>query len=275
MEWAQESLNREDSVRLFDAGRLGSLDPKEVRAELESIAQFLEIPLERAGTLASAAYRSRDSTDGCAEDYGITREALRDGFLPEQSGKSLHVFENTMNACSSEVAESWNEAVAKYWLVSRHEKIVELARTALKGVNSIPPLNLVYSMKGEALHAEGKCRPCVFALRGKCRNEGDMCLYCHLDHPRTKRASLKARNKKKRANSRLRVRTPSPSQSPRGGFHPDMRDWDMREYAMSVAIPLSVMTLREQGSRMTSPSHTVSPHGVSPLHSTLQTLVVG
>ena len=36
-------------------------------------------------------------------------------------------------------------------------------------------------LKGEATHAAGLCRPCLFALRGTCRYIADMCSVCNAD----------------------------------------------------------------------------------------------
>jgi hypothetical protein len=58
-------------------------------------------------------------------------------------------------------------------------------------------------------HAVGTCNPCIFAMRGTCRN-GEACQHCHLPgHAKPKRASKKKRDQKKERMARL-CRTPSP-----------------------------------------------------------------
>mmetsp|Transcript_13886 Transcript_13886/g.38772 ORF Transcript_13886/g.38772 Transcript_13886/m.38772 type:complete len:507 (+) Transcript_13886:51-1571(+) len=213
--WSEQVARHPGSVQMFDAGKLGSLDLRTVTSELERIAEFLEIPKGRAADLAAAAFRSPDYL--VKSDFGISRGAVDDGLLLEQSGKNLHSFEAALNSAAYEVHELWRNAV-KGWLAAPNSQLAELARISMKGVSSTPPLNLTVPMKGEAVHASGMCRPCVFALRGICNNADEMCLYCHASgHTQTKRASLKSRQRKTRRTNQ-RIRTPSPSPSPRGHF---------------------------------------------------------
>ena len=222
VEWAEESAKRPASVQLFDAGKLGSLDPNEVRLELEKIADFLEIPGEDVTALVAAAFRRPDHANegafslplcGCS----LSKDSLFRGHLLEHTaGENLHNFEAAMGSASygaDNVRELWRDAL-RLWIASSSPTLAELALTSMKGIASTPPFRLTFPMKGESVHAAGACCPCVFALRGICRNTEEMCTYCHVSsHQKTKRARLRDRQAKRVAQSKMR--TPSPSPAPR------------------------------------------------------------
>lgn len=207
--WAQEAARYPDQVRLCDAGRLGSLDPKEVKAELEGIANFLEIPVERVLRLVAATFRRPNG-----QTHDLTLSCCAPTFqshLIEESASNLHAFEAAISSAAWNVQRSWKQAV-ETWIVCTSPFLMELARTCMRGVASTPPLVLTIPLRGEALHAAGKCKPCVFMLRNACNN-GEFCMYCHEDgHTRTKRPSKKFRDHRRRLST---DRTPSPSPSPR------------------------------------------------------------
>lgn len=136
-------------------------------------------------------------------------EALNGGHLVEQTGLNLHLFEDAVNSATMDVHTLWRDLL-RIWMGSSSPRLVELAQASMKGISSTPPLALTFPLKGDAAHESGKCRPCVFHLRGICRNAEEMCLYCHAPgHAKTKRASLKVRRRQKAR--RQGARTPSPS----------------------------------------------------------------
>lgn len=210
--WAREAAEHPEYIQLFDAGRLGSLDPKEVRAELENIADFLDIPRERAAELVAATFRRpAGAAEALAKDACSLPSIVEGDHLLEQTGRNLNCFENSLNNAAAEVHELWHTAL-KVWVTSSSSQLVQLARVSMKGMSSTPPLMLTISMKGMRAHEAGTCRPCVFALRGICKNTAEMCLYCHADgHSKTKRASQKMRQVRKAKQDEERIRTPSPS----------------------------------------------------------------
>jgi hypothetical protein len=219
--WSAEAARRPESVRLFDMNRLGSLDRREVKEEFQKIADFLEIPREHATSLVEAAFRPPDlADDAIVQEFGIDHDSVNSGVLVEPTGKNLYMFEAAASSLASEVRELWYNSI-KTWISSPDSKLRDMAEVSLKGVNSTPPLSLTLPLKGDTLHAMGKCRPCVFALRDVCRNTAEACMYCHAEgHAKPKRASHKVRRQKKAM--RDRGRTPSPSPSPyhaRGSEH--------------------------------------------------------
>mmetsp|Transcript_87003 Transcript_87003/g.218996 ORF Transcript_87003/g.218996 Transcript_87003/m.218996 type:complete len:482 (+) Transcript_87003:55-1500(+) len=224
--WAQEAAQNPGSVRIADAGRLGSLDPKEVKAELEDIADFLDIPRERVADLVVATFRRpRDADLALKQDDCVMHEALNGGHLVEQTGLNLHLFEEAVNSASMEVHTLWINLL-KTWIGSSSSQLAQLAEVSMRGVSSTLPAALTFPLKGEAAHESGRCRPCVFHLRGICRNTEEMCLYCHAPgHAKTKRASLKVRQRQKAKLQRGRSPSPSPQNLalPYGKpFHPSL-----------------------------------------------------
>jgi len=204
--WANEAMANPRHVRLCSADRLGSVDAKEVKAELESIAEFLEIPKQSAAELAANLFRRpSDADEALILDDLVPYEALGGGPLIEQYGRNVHLFEDALNAATFEVRSSWRGALGD-WLGSAYSKIAHLVEVSARGIASVPPHVLTVPLKGDAVHAAGACKPCVFNLRGICRDSAEMCLFCHAPgHARTKRASRCVRKARK-----MRARTPSP-----------------------------------------------------------------
>ena len=119
--------------------------------------------------------------------------------------------EDALSQLSAGWAELWSEMLSS---ASRHAGnpcVVEAAQIASRGVLSLPPVSMTEVLKGPSAHLAGLCKPCLFALRGVCRDSAELCRYCHdPSHPRTKRAS-RAKRAWRRALERLR--TPSPGWS--------------------------------------------------------------
>eukprot|EP00928_Gymnodinium_smaydae_P035959 TRINITY_DN2521_c0_g1_i1.p1 TRINITY_DN2521_c0_g1~~TRINITY_DN2521_c0_g1_i1.p1 ORF type:complete len:508 (+),score=56.55 TRINITY_DN2521_c0_g1_i1:88-1524(+) len=215
MVWAEEASLNPDTVRIFDAGRLGSLNPREVKEELEDIAEFLEIPRERASELVAATFRRpKDADDAILQDQCVFKSALNGGHLVELSAPNVYTFEEEMSSSTSQVHVLWRDLLDS-WTHSSSSRLAELARICLQGMAAAPRLSLTIPLKGDALHESGQCRPCVFALRGVCNYTADMCRFCHSPgHSKTKRASLKVRQRRRKAQEREQIRTPSRSPSP-------------------------------------------------------------
>eukprot|EP00928_Gymnodinium_smaydae_P019581 TRINITY_DN17523_c0_g1_i1.p1 TRINITY_DN17523_c0_g1~~TRINITY_DN17523_c0_g1_i1.p1 ORF type:complete len:348 (-),score=42.32 TRINITY_DN17523_c0_g1_i1:320-1363(-) len=213
MMWAEVAERNPDMVQFFDVGRLGSLDPKEVRAELESVAGFLDIPTSRAAELAAATFkRPQDADASLQQDDCIFTQALNGGHLMELSGKNVYTFEDAVSEAAYDV-HSTLRGLLKMWTNSSAVRLVQLAITSLQGIASAPPAFLTSPLKGDLVHAADQCRPCVFNIRGICRNTSDMCMYCHAPHSKVQRPSLKLRQRRRRA-AQVLVRTPSRSPSP-------------------------------------------------------------
>eukprot|EP00928_Gymnodinium_smaydae_P035961 TRINITY_DN2521_c0_g3_i1.p1 TRINITY_DN2521_c0_g3~~TRINITY_DN2521_c0_g3_i1.p1 ORF type:complete len:481 (+),score=49.39 TRINITY_DN2521_c0_g3_i1:50-1444(+) len=215
MEWSEEASRNPSTVRIFDAGRLGSLNPREVKSELEDIADFLEIPRERATDLVTAIFRRpKDADDALLQDQCVNTQALNGGHLLELSAPNVYKFEEEMSSSASQVHVLWRDLLDS-WTHSSCSRLAQLARICLQGMAAAPRLSLTIQLKGDALHEAGQCRPCVFALRGACNFTADMCRFCHSPgHMKTKRASLKVRQRRRKAQEREQIRTPSRSPSP-------------------------------------------------------------
>jgi len=211
--WVRESEKHSGLVGIFDGRRLGSFDPKEVRTELENIAEFLNIPKERAAELVSASFRD-DPDKGALAREPAKLEWVAGGQLQRQSAQSLTHFEESLNTLPIWVREQWR-SMLKSWELSEHPLLRELALASLRGVASTLPLNLTVSFKGGTAHALGTCRPCVFALRGMCQNSEEMCRYCHAPgHEKVSRPRQKTRQSRKAEQERRHMaRTPSPPRS--------------------------------------------------------------
>jgi len=206
--WAQESLERPETVRLFAAERFASHDPAEVRDACGELATFLEIPRpdEAVTQLVEATFdRPADATAALQKDACKPHEAINGGPLIELVGPRLESFQEGLMELSGQVHEIFGQLVAS-WVDCSHPCLARLGRVASRGAGSLLPARLARPLKGAAVHEAGQCRPCVFALRGICRNSAAMCAYCHAEgHAKTKRAS-----RSKRAKRRTRVYTPSP-----------------------------------------------------------------
>jgi len=205
--WARTAAEHPDNVRLFSADRLASWDPKEVRAALAEIGEFLEVeaPGQTADRLASRTFtRPADAAHSLAYDQLPPREAILGGPLVEHLGQRLHGFQETLADMGFQAQDAWAKQLLS-WKDSSDPFLERLGTRASFGVASLPPARLARPQKGEAAHAAGECRPCVFALRGVCKETPEMCAYCHLPgHQPTKRASRGTR-----ARRRHRERTPS------------------------------------------------------------------
>lgn len=210
--WAREAEAYPDMVRLVVADRLGSLDPKEVKASLEEIAEFLEIPTQAAARLAASTFdRPAFADEALQQDTLVIHEALSGGHLVEQSARNLHVFEEALAMASPLVHKIWRQNVAS-WFECKSGCLKQIAESTIAGVASTPPLALTFPMKGPAAHASGTCRPCVFATRGICKETAAMCRYCHSEeHLPPKRASRKVRKMRKELQGRS-ARALSPDQ---------------------------------------------------------------
>lgn len=204
--WAQEASAHPETVKLVSADLLGSMDPKEVKVALEEIAEFLEIPGDRAAQLVEAIFQRPSYAErALAQDELVFHQALTGGHLVEQSGLNLHMFEDTLALSSEEVRIAWRRS-ALAWASCSYGCLEQLAQANMRGAASTPPTPLIQPYQGTAAHESGNCRPCVFALRGVCKHTAEMCAFCHADgHEKTKRASRKTRTLRK-----LRARTPSP-----------------------------------------------------------------
>jgi len=219
--WAEEARKHPDHIRMFDAGRLGSLDPKVVREELGSIADYVGIPREEVSQLVAAAFRHRSNAgEVLSSDRAALRYLIEGDHLLERTGQNLSYFESGLNAAPAEVHELWR-ARLKEWTGSPYDELRQLGNAAMKGMSGTPPQCKTVLLKGPTAHNSGTCKPCVFALRGICRNEEEMCLYCHADgHPKAKRPRKKTRQWLKAKRSEESIRTPSPSPSPRNQYRP-------------------------------------------------------
>eukprot|EP00746_Dinoflagellata_sp_MGD_P163133 gnl/MRDRNA2_/MRDRNA2_91014_c0_seq1.p1 gnl/MRDRNA2_/MRDRNA2_91014_c0~~gnl/MRDRNA2_/MRDRNA2_91014_c0_seq1.p1 ORF type:complete len:654 (-),score=87.08 gnl/MRDRNA2_/MRDRNA2_91014_c0_seq1:219-2180(-) len=212
--WAREAQKYPDSVKLFVADKLGSMDPLEVMEALTDMASFLKIPQERAERLAAAVFeRPENATEALKHD--TLPNPPDPGPLVEQYGRNLYLVEDVLSDMASQSQNQWRLSVSR-WVESSNDHLVELAREVLRGMVSLPPLSLTMSLKGPEVHRAGQCRPCVFALRGVCKNTAEMCRYCHSDeHTKTKRASHRVRKLRKQQKE-WRQRTPSPVSSWQG-----------------------------------------------------------
>lgn len=216
MAWANEAAKYPDRVKLFVADKLGSLDPFEVVQAVSEIARFLEIPVDRAERLATSTFmRPEHAAEALNQDLlpysrpGMESWYIDHGPLVEQSGRSLLLVEDALSDQASQFQDRWRFSVCG-WAESSNAQLVELAQATLRGMASIPPMKFTIPVKGPEIHKAGKCRPCVFAMRGMCKNTAEMCVYCHMDgHDKTKRASHRVRKQRKQERE-ARRRTPSP-----------------------------------------------------------------
>lgn len=210
LKWAAEQAKYPGQVKLVSTGKLTSLDPREVSDVLEEIAQFLKIPqaAERARALTTNVFRPPpDAWDILQSDDLKLTPKLQGLHLTEIQGPRLQMFEEVIN-CNMVLQSRWKRRLVA-WASSGSPFLMELAQLADGGVATLLPESMSQPIKGEAVHAQGACRPCVFAMRGTCKNTPEMCRFCHLDgHKRPKRAGHKLRIMRRLQQT---VRTPSPS----------------------------------------------------------------
>jgi len=192
---------------LCSADILGSLEPREVITELEGIAKFLEIPEGRARRLTSELFVRPQNAEAMPDGDQNTPDMLGDGPLVEGPGRNILLFEEALASLTSEECCTW-KGLATPWMESRNSVLTQLGWAATMGSASAPRLSLVAPMRGEAAHAGGTCRPCVFAMRNACRFGEDICAYCHVSGHTKKNRLNPARRHKQRGLQRLR--TPSP-----------------------------------------------------------------
>lgn len=214
--WSQEAEMYPETVRLFNVDRLGSLDPKEFLSELSNVASFLNIAPERVSRLAEGVFRRPMITqpppemDNCGNCQHL-QAALKAGHLVEPSAQNKYIFEDALSQLSFATVDVWKDMLISAAKCSSNPCVVEMAQAAFRGQLSLPPVAMTQVRKGADAHNAGVCRPCVFALRGTCKNTAALCCYCHdPSHPKTKRASRKKRAERKALQ---RIRTPSPGSS--------------------------------------------------------------
>ncbi|CAJ1453316.1 unnamed protein product, partial [Effrenium voratum] len=176
--------------------------------ELLEIADFLCIEHAAVDRLVGALFqRPPGAEQALAQDTLVDTAVLKGGPLVENSGRNLYQFQHTLDSMDGISQELWRE-MFMLMLKTPNSCLIHLAQKALAGAASLPPMVKTGAFRGEAAHAAGLCRPCVFHLRGICRDTAETCLYCHADgHDRTKRASHKVR---KQRQAQRRMRTPSP-----------------------------------------------------------------
>eukprot|EP00930_Biecheleria_cincta_P025648 TRINITY_DN18226_c0_g1_i1.p1 TRINITY_DN18226_c0_g1~~TRINITY_DN18226_c0_g1_i1.p1 ORF type:complete len:445 (+),score=64.25 TRINITY_DN18226_c0_g1_i1:48-1382(+) len=206
--WAREASEHPETIRLCRAGRLGSLDKQEVRAELREIAEFLEVSEECASQLAEAIF-SRPGNAGISlsRDEIPDLDAIQGGPLVELSAKRLYSFQNVLDSMDGIAQDAWR-TMCKELFDSGNAFLANLAQQATQGSSSLPRQALTGCFRGSEAHAAGHCRPCVFNLRGVCKSSAEECLYCHEEgHSKTKRANHRVRKQRKEQH---RARTPSP-----------------------------------------------------------------
>jgi hypothetical protein len=206
--WANEALEHPTHVRLFSAERFASHNPKDVCEAVLELAEFLEVPSASkvAFQLASALGQLPQDLDAVfKEDCMKPLDVFSGGPMIELVGPRLQLFQECLVRASTPVQARFRSMLTS-WFDAPSVCLAQLGESAAKGVATLLPATLSRPWKGEGAHLEGTCRPCVFHLRGICRNSFEMCAYCHADgHKPTKRA-----NRKTRAQRKARLYTPSP-----------------------------------------------------------------
>ncbi|CAE7231110.1 CFAP251 [Symbiodinium sp. CCMP2456] len=184
--WAREEELYPDNVRLCMADRLGSLDPQDVRTEMRDIADFLMIPPERADRVVDSIFRRpADACSSLSRDRLVDYAVLQGGHIVENTGRNLYQFQDAYDTVDGLVQDMWRQM---FLMLGRTGSscLVEAAQKALQGSASLPPIVKTGVFRGEDAHNGGTCRPCVFHLRGICRDTAETCFYCHMDgHQRT------------------------------------------------------------------------------------------
>jgi hypothetical protein len=214
--WSKEAERNPDQVRLFSMDRLGSLDPKEFATELMAIADFIGVDKGAAEQMTKRVFRRPMLVQPPPSEMDPQRrwlyQAFESGHLIEQSARNRYMFEETLSQLSATSVALWAHMLSTVRQYPGSTCLLELAQAASKGVLSLPPVGLTQVSKGDMTHNAGLCKPCVFALRGVCKDGAELCRFCHdPSHPRTKRATRSKRAAKKAV---IRIRTPSPDSSP-------------------------------------------------------------
>lgn len=206
--WADEALEHPANVRLFSAERFASHNPRDVCQAVVELAEFLEVPKASEVALHLVSLLSQSPPDVHAVFQGdslIPLDVMHGGPMIELVGPRLQAFQDALFQASNPVQCTFRRMLTS-WFDAPSLCLATLGESAAKGVASLLPITCSRPWKGKAVHREGTCRKCVFHLRGICRNSAEMCAYCHSDgHAPTKRAS-----RKKRAQRKIRVYTPSP-----------------------------------------------------------------
>eukprot|EP00446_Apocalathium_sp_SHHI-4_P055409 CAMPEP_0177365560 /NCGR_PEP_ID=MMETSP0368-20130122/39389_1 /TAXON_ID=447022 ORGANISM="Scrippsiella hangoei-like, Strain SHHI-4" /NCGR_SAMPLE_ID=MMETSP0368 /ASSEMBLY_ACC=CAM_ASM_000363 /LENGTH=273 /DNA_ID=CAMNT_0018828497 /DNA_START=82 /DNA_END=904 /DNA_ORIENTATION=- len=193
-----KSAQRPDAVQSLEAGRADAWDSDE-EEELRAALAELAGSLFDAGGYGSLNPANESARHWLLQDYSAFSAALDIAFFLEQRGERFRCANDAADAVASKVQELLHSR-AQAWISSSAQA---------------PPL-----LKGQAAHATRTCRPCVFALRGVCKNSDEMCSYCHAPgHARTKRASLKVRQRKIQASS---PSSPSPLLASSVGEHQEL-----------------------------------------------------
>mmetsp|Transcript_12578 Transcript_12578/g.33196 ORF Transcript_12578/g.33196 Transcript_12578/m.33196 type:complete len:563 (+) Transcript_12578:115-1803(+) len=213
--WSAEAARDPETVRLVSMDRLGSLDPKEFARELMEVASFIGVAEDAVQRLTQAVFRRPNLVMPAPAELGnmgcelrMLHRAVDSGHLVEQSAKNKYMFEDALSQLSAKSMERWVEMLASAYRHAGSPCVIQMAQMASRGVLSLPPVAMTEIRKGEAAHSAGLCKPCVFALRGICKDGEDLCRFCHdPSHPRTKRTCRSKRLAKKALG---RIRTPSP-----------------------------------------------------------------
>jgi hypothetical protein len=206
--WADEAHKHPANVRLFSAERFASHNPREVCEAVMELAEFLEVPnaSKVAFHLVNMLFQAPQDVDAVfKEDCLAPLDVMHGGPMIELVGPRLQAFQDALFEASNPVQDTFKRMLIS-WFDAPSLCLAALGESAAKGVASLLPASLSRPWKGEAAHREGTCRLCVFNLRGICRNSAEMCAYCHGDG----HALLKRANRKKRAQRKTRVYTPSP-----------------------------------------------------------------
>ncbi|CAK0790532.1 unnamed protein product [Prorocentrum cordatum] len=210
VEWAREAVRWPGHVKLFEADRFASQNPKEVAAVCAEFADFIGIPepaSAAARLVAAIGNRPGNASLALARDDVPNLDAIRGGPLVELLGPRVQTFESAAATLSFGTRAEYRRLLGSMRDVPM---LAALAQRAIDGVMTTLPPRLCAPLKGAAAHAAGTCRPCVFALRGACRDAAEMCAFCHLPgHARPKRPSHNKRAKLSARKSQARCRTPS------------------------------------------------------------------
>jgi len=206
--WANEALEHPANVRLFSAERFASHNPQDVCKAVMELAEFLEVPnaSQVALHLVSLLFQAPQDVDVIFKEDCLTPlDVMHGGPMIELVGPRLQAFQDAFFLASDTVQATYKRMLTS-WFDAPSLCLAALGESAAKGVASLLPATLSMPWKGDKAHLECTCRLCVFNLRGICRNSAEMCAYCHgHGHAQPKRAS-----RKRRAQRKTRVYTPSP-----------------------------------------------------------------
>eukprot|EP00927_Polykrikos_kofoidii_P024326 TRINITY_DN22135_c0_g1_i1.p1 TRINITY_DN22135_c0_g1~~TRINITY_DN22135_c0_g1_i1.p1 ORF type:complete len:428 (+),score=35.80 TRINITY_DN22135_c0_g1_i1:44-1327(+) len=242
--WAREAALRPDTVRLFQVERFASHDPKEILVACTELAEFLEIPspVDIARRLVTATVnRPHTAAEDLKNDSLKCSDAIQGGPLVEFVGSRVKSFQDSLEEMMVDSKRAFQRLVYS-WVDSGILDVARLGSTVAMGVTSLPRARLMQPLKGSYIHDAGLCSPCVFALRGVCKDSATMCSYCHGDgHAKTKRASHA-----KRRQRRLQLRTPSPVRQ--------IDDIAQARYSTDMTAPVLTYLYRGMNSIETCPS---------------------